>query len=202
MYRVRQFESPVEANSAAAWLLRHGVLAAVVGEHAASLGPYAGLTSQHGTGSHTVAIALERQRTLAVELLAVFDAEPAEFENGWEDLSTPDLGLLDPALIPPCPACGGGLRTAAHQCPQCGAEVDTVALIVRAHGPEVIEPVLATRNDSLAAELLGDDILMAMAADCAGCGYPLDGLARSGQCPECGARYDKARIVDTLGRGG
>lgn len=203
MYRIRQYDSPIEANDAAMWLLRHGVLASVVGEHAASLGPYAGFTARHGVGAHTVAIALERQRELAAELLNELAAEPAQFEAGWEELSVPDLRRLDPEHLPLCPACGKTLPADASvtHCPACGLDVDVLGLIAAQHGPEVIEPLLSAGPERPAAELFSDDALTAMAADCAGCAYPLDGLPREGVCPECGRAYDKARIVEAVMRG-
>lgn len=200
MYRIRNYDNPIEAQDAVMWLLRHGVLASVVGDHTATLGPYAGFTAKHGAGLHTVAIALERQRELATELLAALETEPASFEHGWEELSVPDLSGLDPALLPPCPGCGAILPAdaAADNCPSCGFDVDVLGLIATAHGPEIIEPLLDTRALLPADEAFDDEALAAMAADCGGCAYPLDGLSRSGVCPECGRRYDKARIVDAV----
>ena len=200
MYRIRHYDNPIQAQDAAMWLLRHGVLASVVGDHTASLGPYAGFTSRHGVGQHTVAIALERQRDLATELLVALDAEPASFEHGWEELSVPDLTALPPDLLPPCPGCATTLPpdAKAENCPACGFDVDVLGLIAAAHGPEAIEPILDTRALLPADEAFDDETLAAMAADCGACAYPLDGMPRTGVCPECGREYDKARIVDAV----
>jgi hypothetical protein len=200
VYRLRHYDNPIEAQDAAMYLLRHGVLASVVGDHTAALGPYAGFTSRHGVGQHTVAIALERQRELATELLVLLEAEPASFEHGWEELSVPDLGGIDPSLLPPCPGCGTPLPADAtvENCPACGFDVDVLAIIATLHGPETIEALLDSHALVPAHEVFDDEMLSAMAADCGGCGYPLDGLPRVGACPECGRAYDKARIVDAV----
>ncbi|MBZ0171343.1 MAG: hypothetical protein K8E66_03095 [Phycisphaerales bacterium] len=201
MYRLRHYDNPIQAQQAAIWLMRHGVLAAVVGDHVSTLGPYVGLTTRHGMGSYTVAIALERQRHEAAELLVLLDAEPAEYESGWEGQSVPDLSGLDPALLPRCPACAERLPADAslEHCPLCRSEVDVLGLIAGEHGPEAIEPLLA-ENQSGVDDWITDELLDLVAADCPGCGYPLDGLPHAGACPECGSAYDKRAILETLAR--
>jgi predicted RNA-binding Zn-ribbon protein involved in translation (DUF1610 family) len=201
MYRLRYYDNPIEAEQAARWLLRHGVLAAVVGDHVSSLGPYGGFTRRHGMGSFTLAIALERQREEARLLLDILADEPAEYEAGWEDRCVPDLSRLDPLLLPPCPSCGRTLPAdaAIEACPACGAPVDVAGLIADLHGPEVIQSLLDPDD---AEDWITDEMLDLAAADCPSCGYPLDGLAHRGRCPECGAGYDKRSMLENLLHGG
>lgn len=201
MYRLRYYDNPIEAQVAARWLCRHGVLAAVVGGHVSNLGPYGGFTHRHGMGSFTLAIALERQRVQAGHLLELLNDEPAEFNQGWEDACVPDLARLDPALLPPCPSCGEILPPDAtiEACPACGAPASVADLIADLHGPEVIEPLLPPDDDT---QEFTDELLSLAAADCPACGYHLDGLDNPGNCPECGKPYDKREILDWLIRGG
>lgn len=195
MYRLHNYTSTIEAQQVVNWLLSHGVLAAIVDSHSSTLGPIAGFISRYGQGQVTVAIAYERQRDEAEILLELLADEPAEYESGWEHQSVPDLSLLDPAMLPPCPGCGVTLG-AVERCAACGVAVDVLSLIIERHGPEAIEPLIEL--DQGAGSGVSDETLERAAADCPGCGSPLDGLPVTGTCPNCTVAYNKRTLYEAI----
>lgn len=199
MPTVRRYTSPIIAQHGAAYLRRHGIVATVVGHISpfpaaeAQLFPTPGRATA-GAGQFAVVISEASQRAEAQALLDEFDRSPAEPEEGWELDAVPDLSLLDPALAPPCPACGETLPLDAsiEACPACGAGVDVSALLADRHGPELLAACIA------AAETpdIPGEVLDAAELACPTCGYALRGLAREGVCPECGERYSKQGMLE------
>ena len=199
MPTVRRYASPILAQQAAAYLRRHGIVATVVGH----LSPFPG-TEMHlfptpgrpltGSGPFAVVIDRAAQRDDAARLLDEFDRSPAEVEEGWEAESLPDLSLLDPALAPPCPACGEALplEAALEACPACGAEVDVCALLADRRGPELLAACIPAPE----APDLPEDVLARAELSCPTCGYALRGLPHEGVCPECGERYSKRGMLE------
>lgn len=196
MYRLHHYSSTIEAQQVVNWLTRHGVLSGIVDGHSSALSTSVGFNRRYGQGHITVAIAYERQREEAEVLLELLADEPAEYESGWENQSVPDLARLDPALLPPCPGCGVTLRAdaSADRCPACGVAVDLLDLVISKHGPEAIEPLIEV--DGRVGQVLSDETLVRAAADCPGCGSPLDGLPVVGRCPGCTAVYNKRTLYE------
>lgn len=106
--------------------------------------------------------------------LAEFLASAAQGPDDLAAQALPDLGHINRSLAPPCPSCGIKLPLdpALARCPACDAPVDVPALLVLAHGPEIMEPARRPSFPSV----------------CARCGASRTGLPERAPCPTCGTR--------------
>jgi rubrerythrin len=66
-------------------------------------------------------------------------------------------------------------------------------LIVDAHGPEALAPCYEATPSPI-----DERRLLSARLHCPRCGYSLEGLPLGGNCPECGATYDKRQIVRSM----
>jgi rubrerythrin len=188
MKPIRTFGTASHADSAAAYLRAHGVLARIAGRLGAS-----GVMGAVGHGAYDVYITNPSQEARALQLLESFKEETALITpDDLADQSRPDLSRLNPAFLPPCPACGAVLPPDASlaACPQCRGPVDLEALILERSGPEA----LASCYED-AAEDIPDEAIQQAIVVCPVCQYSLSELAPRGVCPECGTRYDKAELL-------
>ena len=155
-------------------LVQNGVPAQVVGGNTDASASWG-----RGVGAYEVVLASRDDAELAALLLEQYDSEAPVFEHGLDHQATPDLSVLDPAMAPPCPACGAVLPLEASlaRCPACDADVDVAALIVATHGPEALAACYEAGPSA--------EELMAMEPAHCGCGGPIDGR---GACAWCGRR--------------
>lgn len=175
----------MQARDAAAFLVSRGVLAW------AHSPPQTGIMVLDG---YQIIVADSSRLREAQALVDEFLAMPkVRVEEGWEDDLEPDLSGLDPALIPPCPACNAALPQfpVVGACAACRSEYDLAALIVERHGPEALEGCYETARP----EVMNDTMVEAFDLPCPRCAYLLRGLPVLGACPECGGDYDKRRII-------
>tara|TARA_R110002072_G_scaffold42064_9_gene117751 strand:- start:26589 stop:27152 length:564 start_codon:yes stop_codon:yes gene_type:complete len=181
----------------AAHLREHGIMAGVIDASvSAVISLYGGLRSN---GQYELIIPTKRLSERAQELLEEIEANPPTIDEGWEDDVRPDLSLLDPKHVPDCPSCNTRLFTSRPlgPCFRCSAKYDMVELIFERSGPDALAGCYETA-EPLAN--LSDAEVCAIQLDCASCSYPLDGLAISGACPECGAAFNRRELfVDLLG---
>lgn len=173
------------AQAARDHLLAHGILAAVVSRTEGWMA---------AVRSHDVMLCFSKQATEAAALLAgeSWRAEPSGAAAAGADDALPDLSVLDAALAPACPGCGGALPldAALGACPGCGNAVDVAELIAQTHGPEALQ---GCYEEAIA--VLDEAALERLTLLCPRCQYSLDGLGRTGICPECGLGFDKDAIV-------
>ena len=196
MYRLRTYPDLVRAELAAAFLRREGVLARAFDTALDIAGPFAGSSM---VGAATVAIAVERERARAAELLDQFDTEPIELDADWELDTEPDLTRLDPSLRLRCPNCRHELPRGhgpAVTCPNCRTTHDLAALVLDQHGPEALAPCYPDDEPPR----FDDAALAAAAMDCPACGSPIDNLPVTASCPRCGRGFDKRAVAADLMR--
>lgn len=182
---VARLHDAVSAQQLVGFLRANGVPSTVSGGLLEAVGPIVGAFK----GQYTVVVLRRESLERAKELAASFFAEPAAFDEHWEAETEPDLRLLNPSLLPKCPACGHQLLKVPPDdaCPACHEPLDLVALVLDRHGPEAladccVPPDRATPDNPA---------VRAMDVPCARCRYSLRGLSRRGRCPECGLPYDK-----------
>ena len=195
MLRVAMYESSAIAHLAAAHLREHGVMAGVIdGSVSAVTGA---LPSVFRNGAYELYIASKGDEELARELVEQFERDPPEIDPEWEDHVAPDLSLLDRKLIPDCPGCGWAIMAARPlgPCQRCGTKYDLLEMIFERHGPEALAPCYETEAPMAH---LSDEEVCAIAIDCPKCSYPLDGLGLRGNCPECGAGFDRRELFNGL----
>lgn len=199
MHIVARYQDHLLAQEAATYLRSQQIAAGVTGGLLSGHGPFAGAVK----GQYLVMVGERVNLARAKALVRALDLARIELSPEWEDEAEPDLSLLDPKLVPPCPACGGVISVVGERCTCCGAEVDLVELVVAEHGPEALadcypdpSEVWANLSESeqaaldLPLELTTED-WQALEMPCSRCGYALGGLPGRGTCPECGQAYDK-----------
>ncbi len=191
---VARFHDAVAAQQLVSYLQAHGVAASTEGGLLESFGPIVGAFK----GQYAVGVLNKNDLQEAKKLTAGFLSQSPVLDETWEhDVDEPDLTLLDPALLPSCPSCGLKLLSPPPnaRCPSCSAELDLVALIIEAHGPEALEdcypkPTVADSDSD------SEQAIRMMDIPCSRCRYSLRGLDRRGVCPECGQPYDKCPGLD------
>jgi rubrerythrin len=194
---IARFHDAVTAQQLVSYLQAHGVEASTEGGLLESFGPIVGAFK----GQYAVGIIEKEEIEEGKILTEQFLRQRPILEETWEhDVDEPDLTLLDPGLLPSCPSCGLKLLSPPPnaRCPSCGAELDLVALIIEAHGPEALadcypQPTVDdSGEDDFAVTKEGrEQMIRMMDIPCSRCRYSLKGLARQGACPECGQPYDK-----------
>jgi len=195
MHLVRRYQRVFEAEGMAIALREQGINCAVVGHHTqGAIGMEGGKLPWFG---YDLVVHLKQDIGPARRMVAELEAEGFTPEDGWEDASRPDLSALEgKGLKVRCQSCELALPLdeTMEQCPACMAEVDVVDLLVRAHGPEVLDACYGVENQASgvhAQESPERDYDPAtMQQRCDGCGGAL-GEAISGRCPSCGTLYDK-----------
>ncbi len=184
MERVRRYADEMRAEQAAGALRAQGIDARVVGHHTQQL--ISMKLASRWLGFDVVVASGDRERAEAA--LLEHESSDAEFEEGWEEeASRVSLRDLDAEVYGvSCPGCGEwlGLETERERCPGCGDEVDVVELVVKVHGPEVLEGVEPEEVVMLERTRRG-------VTRCEECGEDLDGLGMRGRCPKCGRLFDK-----------
>lgn len=199
---VARFHDAVTAQQLVSYLQAHGVEASTEGGLLESFGPIVGAFK----GQYAVGVLNKNDLPEAEKLTAGFLRQRPVLDEAWEhDVDEPDLTLLDPALLPSCPSCGLKLLSPPPnaRCQSCGVELDLVALIIEAHGPEALsdcypEPTVDdSGEDDYAVTKEGfDQMIRMLDVPCSRCRYSLRGLERRGMCPECGLPYDKCPELD------
>lgn len=199
MHVAARYHDHLLAQEAASYLRSQGINAGVSGGLLSGHGPFSGAVK----GQYLVMVGDKTDLARARALVRAFHLSSIELAPEWEDETEPDLSLLDPALVPLCPACGGEISVSEERCTRCGGEVDVVELVVSEHGPEALADCYPDPSEAWAS--LSDAELAAMATPlelspeewqalevpCPRCGYALGGLSARGVCPECGQAYDK-----------
>lgn len=189
---VCSYPSRQAATEAADFLRKQGISATVIGDSD-------GLAVASGwyipNNRFAVVIANRSDLDRARTLLRVFNAEKPTFEPDWEKEAEPDLSLLDPRTLAPCPACAKPLPLDASlkQCPACAAPVEVTRVLLDRYGPDLLAACYPQDQEEISEEVLNTANLA-----CSHCQYSLNGLAAAGTCPECGREYDKRLLL--LGR--
>ena len=184
MLTIARYTSEFVAQAAAEFLRSEGVAAEVVGGMLAE----APSSRSPGLSGFEVVLLLPAERSRATLLLEEFHLQGPASLADWEDQTLPDLSRLDPALAPPCDACGTPLPLdpLLDQCPACQAPADVLEQLLRAHGPEAL--ALCFDGDepdapsSGAAQPRGPHAPLA----CPSCGAALHSKAGMQTCGSCG----------------
>jgi len=177
---VFRFRSPMHAVALRDYFVQNGVPAQVVGGNLDAATMWG-----RGSGAYEVVLGSKGDAELAVMLLEQFKNEPAEYDDGLDDQALPDLGVLEDAMAPPCPACGRLLPLDASiaRCPFCESVVDVASLIVDRHGPEALAPCYEATPSAEEIMAWSDDA--PSATPCRVCGGPVD---ERHACAWCGRR--------------
>ncbi len=195
MKQIASFQSGALAQLAAAHLREHGVMTGVIDATVSAVTSVMG--GSFNQGAYELVIASKRDEDRARELLDGLKRNPPTIDPEWEDDVAPDLSLLDKKHIPSCPGCKWPVALARPlgPCQRCGTPYDVLAMVFDRHGPEALSPCYETEPPMAH---LSDAQVCDIAIDCTRCAYPLDGLGVRGNCPECGAAFDRRQLFNGL----
>lgn len=195
MHRIASFQSGALAHLTAAHLREHGVMAGVIDATMSAVTSVMG--GSFNQGAYELIIASKSDDERARELLDQLKQNPPTIDPQWEDDVAPDLTLLDKKHIPSCPGCKWPVALARPlgPCQRCGTPYDVLAMVFERFGPEALSPCYETEPPMAH---LSDEQVCDIAIDCPSCAYPLDGLGVRGNCPECGAAFDRRQLFNGL----
>jgi Zn finger protein HypA/HybF involved in hydrogenase expression len=185
MRPITRYSTLVAARQAAAYLIEHGIQArALPTVDAFNPGAVVEIVNPDLAGQ-------------ARSLLDKFDLHKPEYLQPLEDQALPDLSKLPPEFAPDCPACRAPLPLDAMliRCQSCGGPVNVVDRIVELHGPEALQDCYVPDAADGLVEMT-DEQVSRLLLDCRACQYSLSGLPVTGNCPECGTRYNKRWMLD------
>lgn len=184
MLTIARYSSEFVAQAAAEFLRSEGVAAEVVGGMLAE----APSSRSPGLSGFEVVLLHPAERSRATLLLEEFHLQGPASLADWEDQTLPDLSRLDPALAPPCAACGTLLPLDPHldQCPACEAPADVLEQLLRVHGPEALALCFDADDPDGAPPGAAHGRGPAAALSCPSCGSALESKAGMQTCRSCG----------------
>jgi len=195
MYRLAKYQSSAIAQLHAAHLREHGVMAGVIDASISAVTSLYG--GAIGGGQYELVLSTKRASDWAAELLEELKLNPPHIEEGWEDDVQPDLSMLDPRHLPPCPSCGTTLSLSRPfgPCMRCHTKYDMMQLVFDRFGPEALASCYE-QTEPMAQ--YSDEEVCSIELDCPSCSYPLDGLAIESHCPECGTWFSRRELFGNI----